>query len=102
MSSSSRRSSRFFMLLRCYQTPGPSPIDASRGEPLYNPQGFLTRLKPMPDNASRPASAALPDTPRSDTEWGADKSLPRALLSVLALDDFEEPARRYLPRERRG
>ena len=52
----------------------------------------------MPDTASRPASAALPDTPRSDTEWGADKSLPRALLSILALDDFEEPARRYLPR----
>ena len=52
----------------------------------------------MPDIASRPASAAVPDTPRSDTEWGADKSLPRALLRILALDDFEEPARRYLPR----
>src|SRR5882672_7392016 len=98
MSSSSRRSSRFFMLSRCYQTPRPSPIDASCGEPLYNPQGFLTRLKPMPDTASRSAPAALPGTPRSDTEWGADKSLPRALARILALDDFEEPARRYLPR----
>src|SRR5467141_2102242 len=54
----------------------------------------------MPDTseASPAVPAALPDTPRSDTEWGANKSLPRALLSILALDDFEDPARRYLPR----
>src|SRR5512146_3083433 len=27
-----------------------------------------------------------------------DKTLPRALRGILALDDFEEPARRYIPR----
>src|SRR6266508_5696837 len=27
-----------------------------------------------------------------------DRALPRALARILALDDFEEPARRYLPR----
>src|SRR5437660_12517339 len=50
----------------------------------------------MPDNsqAGQPVSAAVP----SDAEWHIDKSLPRALARVLALDDFEEPARRYLPR----
>src|SRR6267154_6341135 len=94
MSSSSRRSRRFFMLSRCYQTPGSSPIDAPRGEPLYNPQGFLTRLKAMPDTASQPAPATVP----SSAEWRYDRSLPRALARILALDDFEEPARRYLPR----
>ena len=46
----------------------------------------------MPD--SQPVSAAV----RSDAEWHVGNSLPRALARVLALDDFEEPARRYLPR----
>ena len=31
-----------------------------------------------------------------------DKTLPRALRSILALQDFEEPARRYLPRPMYG
>src|SRR5258708_15559762 len=57
---------------------------------LSNPGGFSYRCapartplqsarpshptEPMPDTASRPASAAVPDTPRSGTEWGADRS----------------------------
>src|SRR5207245_1096335 len=50
----------------------------------------------MPDTSetSQPVTAAV----RSDAEWHVDKSLPRALARILALDDFEEPARRYLPR----
>jgi len=50
----------------------------------------------MPDTsqAGQPVSAAVP----SDAEWHVDKGLPRALARILALDDFEEPARRYLPR----
>ena len=48
----------------------------------------------MPDSTSQPVSAAA----HADAEWRVDKSLPRALARVLALDDFEEPARRYLPR----
>jgi len=50
----------------------------------------------MPDTSqsSQPVSAAVP----SDAEWHVDKGLPRALARILALDDFEEPARRYLPR----
>src|SRR6266853_2431062 len=94
MSSRSRWSSGFFMLSRCYQTPGRSPIDAPRREPLYNPQGFSHPIEPMPDTASRPAPATVP----SSAEWRYDRSLPRALARILALDDFEEPARRYLPR----
>ena len=54
----------------------------------------------MPDTSetSRPVSATGPDALRSDAEWGTGKSLPRALARILALDDFEAPARRYLPR----
>jgi len=54
----------------------------------------------MPDTseASRPVSATAPDALRSDAEWGTGKSLQRALARILALDDFEAPARRYLPR----
>jgi len=48
----------------------------------------------MPDSTSQPVSAAA----HADAEWRVDKSLPRALARVLSLDDFEEPARRYLPR----
>jgi len=48
----------------------------------------------MPDTTSQPVSAAV----RSDAEWRVDRALPRALARILALDDFEEPARRYLPR----
>ncbi|HEY6721952.1 MAG TPA: alpha-hydroxy acid oxidase [Burkholderiales bacterium] len=54
----------------------------------------------MPDtrDASQPVSAAVSDAPRSSASGRADKALPRALARILALDDFEAPARRYLPR----
>ncbi len=54
----------------------------------------------MPDTSetSQPASATSPESPRSAAEWHVDRALPRALARILALDDFEEPARRYLPR----
>src|SRR6266700_3544801 len=42
--------------------------------------------------------AAVPDARASSAEWHADRALPRALARILALEDFEEPARRYLPR----
>src|SRR6266568_5097847 len=42
--------------------------------------------------------AAVPDARASGAEWHADRALPRALARILALEDFEEPARRYLPR----
>src|SRR3982074_36594 len=50
----------------------------------------------MPDTsqAGQPVSAAVP----SDAEWHVDKGLPLALARILALEDFEAPARRYLPR----
>ncbi len=54
----------------------------------------------MPDTSetSRPVSATNRGSPRSDAEWHVARALPRALARVLALEDFEEPARRYLPR----
>ncbi|HMH17865.1 MAG TPA: alpha-hydroxy acid oxidase [Burkholderiales bacterium] len=54
----------------------------------------------MPDtrDASHPVSAAVPGAPRSIASRRADKALPRTLARILALDDFEAPARRYLPR----
>src|SRR2546429_9896436 len=50
----------------------------------------------MPDTsqAGQSVSPAVP----SDAEWHVDKGLPRALARILALDDFEAPARRCLPR----
>jgi L-lactate dehydrogenase (cytochrome) len=60
----------------------------------------------MPDTTERaynPVSA--PDTPaRRHTGIGrqVDTSLPRRLRMILALDDFEAPARRYLPRPMYG
>jgi L-lactate dehydrogenase (cytochrome) len=53
----------------------------------------------MPDTveASRPA-APVPDAQRSGREERRGGALPRALARILALDDFEAPARRYLPR----
>ena len=51
----------------------------------------------MPDTSEPSPSASATDR-RSDAEWHVDHALPRALARVLALDDFEEPARRYLPR----
>src|SRR5205807_426740 len=73
--------------------------EAIEGDPLYNLRVFLAG-EPMPDTSetSQPASATSPGSARTDAEWRVDKSLPRALARVLALDDFEEPARRYLPR----
>ena len=56
----------------------------------------------MPDTrheASRPLSA--PDASElrpTGAARHADKALPHALRGILALQDFEEPARRYLPR----
>src|SRR3989449_5571397 len=54
----------------------------------------------MPDTseASPAVPAAVPDARASGAEWHADRALPRALARILALEDFEEPARRYLPR----
>ena len=54
----------------------------------------------MPDTreASQPASVATRDALRPGAEWHPDTALPRALARVLALDDFEKPARRYLQR----
>src|SRR5258706_140108 len=67
--------------------PGPSPLQSPR---ISHP------TEPMPDTASQPAPATVP----SSAEWRYDRSLPRALARILALDDFEQPARRYLPRPR--
>src|SRR5258708_27110742 len=60
-------------------------------------KSFPHPAKPMPDTSetSQPVSAT---DPRSDAEWRVDRALPRALARLLALDDFEEPARPYLPR----
>ena len=69
-------------------------IDRSGRISRYNRQEFSSPGEPMPDTTSQPVSAAV----RSDAEWHVDKGLPRALARILALDDFEEPARRYLPR----
>src|SRR6266581_5642455 len=54
----------------------------------------------MPDTseAGQTVPAAVPDARASGAEWHADRALPRALARILALEDFEEPARRYLPR----
>src|SRR2546421_6910461 len=51
----------------------------------------------MPDTSETSPHASATD-PRSDAEWRLDRALPRALACVLALEDFEEPARRYLPK----
>src|SRR5258708_5074015 len=61
--------------------------------------GFPSPTALMPDTSetSQPVSATNPGSPRSDAEWRVDRALPRALARILALDDFEEPARRYLP-----
>ncbi len=56
----------------------------------------------MPDTTSElnPSSPAASQAPKRHTGARAelDKALPRALRMILALDDFEAPARRYLPR----
>jgi len=53
----------------------------------------------MPEisEANQPVSPAR-DARRSVAEWRRRRALPRALARVFALDDFEAPARRYLPR----
>jgi L-lactate dehydrogenase (cytochrome) len=57
----------------------------------------------MPDTGER-SLGPVPEAARRHTGIGreVDKSLPRRLRMVLALDDFEEPARRYLPRPMYG
>lgn len=56
----------------------------------------------MPDTGER----ALSDPQAAQRHTGinrqVDKSLPRRLRMILALDDFEGPARRYLPRPMYG
>ncbi len=56
----------------------------------------------MPDSRQEPSDTASPAEPVTKRHTGAraelDKALPRALRGILALQDFEEPARRYLPR----
>jgi len=54
----------------------------------------------MPDTVetSRPVAAPPPEARRSGPEGRRNRELPRALARILALDDFEPPARRYLPR----
>src|SRR5260221_1033399 len=61
-------------------------------QPSLHSPGILRQPGARPD--SQPVSAAV----RSDAEWHVGRWLPRTLARVLALDDFEEPARRYLPR----
>jgi L-lactate dehydrogenase (cytochrome) len=55
----------------------------------------------MPDTR---VLASAPDAAQRHTGIGRqiDKSLPRRLRMILALDDFEAPARRYLPRPMYG
>jgi L-lactate dehydrogenase (cytochrome) len=55
----------------------------------------------MPDTR---ALASAPESAQRHTGIGRqiDKSLPRRLRMILALDDFEAPARRYLPRPMYG
>src|SRR5262245_21073444 len=64
-----------------------------------------TGLASMPDTTERaPFSPSAPDAGQRHTGIGRqiDKSLPRRLRMILALEDFEEPARRYLPRPMYG
>src|SRR6267142_2646123 len=61
-----------------------------------------TSTKAMPDTGE----TALSDPQAAQRHTGinrqVDKTLPRRLRMVLALDDFEAPARRYLPRPMYG
>jgi L-lactate dehydrogenase (cytochrome) len=58
----------------------------------------------MPDTAHTPSAAPLDRSALRHTGAArrVDKSLPRNLRSMLALQDFEEPARRYLPKPMYG
>ncbi|MDO8595593.1 MAG: alpha-hydroxy-acid oxidizing protein, partial [Sulfuricaulis sp.] len=56
----------------------------------------MSNLRPEP---SEPVAAANQVTPaRVHAAARPDKASPRVLRSMLALDDFEAPARRYIPR----
>jgi L-lactate dehydrogenase (cytochrome) len=57
----------------------------------------------MPDTCER-ALGSTPQAAQRHTGIGRqiDKTLPRRLRKILALDDFEAPARRYLPRPMYG
>ncbi len=49
----------------------------------------------MPDTSETSSPVSAPGSPALSR---ADRAPPRGLARILALDDFEEPARRYLPR----
>lgn len=56
----------------------------------------MSNIRPEP---SEPVAAADQVTPaRTGAAARPDKASPRVLRSILALDDFEAPARRYIPR----
>jgi len=56
----------------------------------------------MPGIADLVAARERPAQRHTVTGREVDRTLPRALRMILALDDFEEPARRYLPRPMYG
>ena len=53
----------------------------------------------MPDTGEMSGPVSAPNAPALAR---ADKAPARALAHILALDDFEDPARRYLPRPMYG
>src|SRR5207247_818885 len=63
-----------------------------RGRGARAPRGSRARRA----RAARAGSSVPGRLPGA--EWHVARALPRALARILALDDFEEPARRYLPR----
>jgi len=52
----------------------------------------------MPDTSEMSSPVSTPNAPALPRADGADKAPQRALARILALEDFEERARRYLPR----
>jgi L-lactate dehydrogenase (cytochrome) len=56
----------------------------------------------MPDTSERALSDPVAAQRHTGINRQVDKSLPRRLRMILALDDFEAPARRYLPRPMYG
>ena len=53
---------------------------------------------PNPKQIAESVASATPAVARSATTNPIDRAMPRALRGILALDDFEEAARRYIPR----
>jgi L-lactate dehydrogenase (cytochrome) len=62
---------------------------------VSNPDSRMNTMAP-----DAPAASASPR--HSGARAEVDKTLPRNLRMILALEDFEEPARRYLPRPMYG